>query len=162
EQGRAVSTARTDENGHAKTSWMPRKLTGASARDGLPDSIFCRRWIVLIFSVSKRLQSSTVKRRKTYQPHEDFLQGIFLAGVFGMQIGSETSTSPTLLGRLQRDAADQEAWRQFVRRYGPRIYHWCRRWDLQEADAQDVTQNVLLKLVAKLRAFRYDPARSFR
>src|SRR5262245_3860728 len=79
-----------------------------------------------------------------------------------MPIGSETSTSPTLLGRLQRDAADQEAWRQFVRRYGPRIYHWCRRWELQEADAQDVTQNVLLKLVAKLRSFRYDPARSFR
>jgi len=79
-----------------------------------------------------------------------------------MQTGLGTSTSPTLLGRLQRDVADQEAWRQFVRRYGPRIYHWCRRWNLQEADAQDVTQNVLLKLVAKLRHFRYDPARSFR
>ncbi|OAI50315.1 hypothetical protein AYO44_17855 [Planctomycetaceae bacterium SCGC AG-212-F19] len=79
-----------------------------------------------------------------------------------MQPGAETSTSPTLLGRLQQDAADQEAWRLFVRRYGPRIYHWCRRWNLQEADAQDVTQNVLLKLVTKLRRFRYDPARSFR
>jgi RNA polymerase sigma-70 factor (ECF subfamily) len=79
-----------------------------------------------------------------------------------MPTSAETSTSPTLLGRLQRDSADQEAWRQFVQRYGPRIYHWCRRWQLQEADAQDVTQNVLLKLVAKLRHFRYDPARSFR
>src|SRR5205085_1588342 len=33
---------------------------------------------------------------------------------------------------------------------------------LQEADAQDVTQNVLLKLAARMRTFEYDPARSFR
>ncbi|MCI0456954.1 MAG: sigma-70 family RNA polymerase sigma factor [Gemmataceae bacterium] len=39
---------------------------------------------------------------------------------------------------------------------------WCRKWNLQEADAQDVTQEVLLKLAAKLRDFRYDPSRSFR
>jgi RNA polymerase sigma-70 factor (ECF subfamily) len=33
---------------------------------------------------------------------------------------------------------------------------------LQEADAQDVTQNVLLKLADKMRSFTYDPSRSFR
>jgi RNA polymerase sigma-70 factor (ECF subfamily) len=49
-----------------------------------------------------------------------------------------------------------------VRRYGPAIYGWCRRWAIQEADAQDVTQDVLLKLADKLRTFTYDPARSFR
>src|SRR5205085_6200505 len=50
----------------------------------------------------------------------------------------------------------------FVEHYGAKIYAWCRRWDLQEADAQDVTQNVLLKLAEKLRDFEYDASRSFR
>jgi RNA polymerase sigma factor (sigma-70 family) len=71
-------------------------------------------------------------------------------------------TSATLLGRLRHDVADQEAWTEFVHRYGPLIYHWCRHWRLQEADAQDVAQIVLAKLAAKLRTFQYDPNQSFR
>jgi RNA polymerase sigma-70 factor (ECF subfamily) len=39
---------------------------------------------------------------------------------------------------------------------------WCRRWGLQDADAQDVTQQVLLKLAGQMGAFAYDPGRSFR
>jgi RNA polymerase sigma-70 factor (ECF subfamily) len=46
--------------------------------------------------------------------------------------------------------------------YGPKIHRWCRQWGLQDADAQDVTQTVLVKLAEKLRSFRYDPQRSFR
>jgi RNA polymerase sigma factor (sigma-70 family) len=75
---------------------------------------------------------------------------------------STTATSGTLLDRLRRQPTDQAAWQEFVRRYGPRVYHWCRRYDLQEADAQDATQNVLLKLAARMRTFEYDPTRSFR
>jgi len=71
-------------------------------------------------------------------------------------------TSPTLLGRLGRVPADQAAWGEFAERYGRKIYGWCRRWQLQEADAEDVTQQVLLKLAQKMRTFSYDPARSFR
>lgn len=71
-------------------------------------------------------------------------------------------TSASLLGRLRHDPADQQAWREFVLRYGPKIYRWCRQWNLQEADAQDVAQNVLLKLAGKMRGFIYDPSRSFR
>jgi RNA polymerase sigma-70 factor (ECF subfamily) len=57
---------------------------------------------------------------------------------------------------------DQAAWSAFVDRYGPHIYGWCRRWSLQEADAQDVTQTVLLKLAQRMRNFAYDPSQSFR
>jgi RNA polymerase sigma-70 factor (ECF subfamily) len=74
----------------------------------------------------------------------------------------DSGTRVTLLGRLRRDPADQAVWEEFVEHYGPRIYGWCRRWNLQEADAQDVTQNVLLRLAEKLRDFSYDPSRSFR
>jgi RNA polymerase sigma factor (sigma-70 family) len=73
-----------------------------------------------------------------------------------------TGTSASLLGRLRHEAADPADWGEFVRRYGPLIHGWCRRWKLQEADAEDVTQDVLVKLATKLRTFRYDPSRSFR
>ncbi len=74
----------------------------------------------------------------------------------------DSGTRVTLLGRLRRDPTDQAVWEEFVEHYGPRIYGWCRKWNLQEADAQDVTQNVLLRLAEKLRDFSYDPSRSFR
>jgi RNA polymerase sigma-70 factor (ECF subfamily) len=74
----------------------------------------------------------------------------------------DSGTRITLLGRLRRDPTNQGAWGEFVEQYGPKIYGWCRTWGLQEADAQDVTQNVLLKLAQRLREFQYDPARSFR
>ena len=71
-------------------------------------------------------------------------------------------TSPTLLGRLGRVPADQAAWGAFAERYGRKIYGWCRHWGLQEADAEDVAQQVLLKLAHTMRTFSYDPAKSFR
>jgi RNA polymerase sigma-70 factor (ECF subfamily) len=72
------------------------------------------------------------------------------------------NTSPSLLERVSDEAPDPAAWAEFVARYGPRIHAWCRQWQLQESDAHDVTQEVLLQLVQKLRRFHYDPARSFR
>src|SRR5437762_2576102 len=71
-------------------------------------------------------------------------------------------TRASLLGRVRQDRADQAAWSEFVSRYGRQVYEWCRKWKLQEADAQDVTQTVLAKLAEKMRTFTYDPARSFR
>src|SRR5437660_3092468 len=73
-----------------------------------------------------------------------------------------TKTSATLVARLRQVPPDQAAWGEFTERYGRKIYGWCRKWNLQEADAQDVTQNVLLRLAQKLREFTYDPSRSFR
>ena len=72
------------------------------------------------------------------------------------------TTRVTLLARLRQNPTDQAAWDVFVERYGRHIYRWCRRWKLQDADAEDVTQDILLKLTQKLRAFAYDPSRSFR
>src|SRR5262249_18429948 len=41
-------------------------------------------------------------------------------------------------------------------------YAWCRHWGLQEVDAQDVTQNVLLELTRQMSTFDYEPTGSFR
>src|SRR5215470_12939257 len=72
------------------------------------------------------------------------------------------TTRVTLLTQLRQDPTDQAAWDVFVERYGRHIYRWCRQWKLQDADAEDVTQDILMKLAQKLRAFAYDPSRSFR
>jgi RNA polymerase sigma-70 factor (ECF subfamily) len=74
----------------------------------------------------------------------------------------ESKTRVTLLGRLGRDHSDPEAWAEFVAHYGRKIHAWCRAWGLQDADAEDVTQHVLLKLAGRFRDFRYEPGRSFR
>ncbi|QEH39080.1 RNA polymerase sigma factor RpoE [Aquisphaera giovannonii] len=71
-------------------------------------------------------------------------------------------TSASLLGRLRLDHSDPGDWAEFVRRYGPLIRTWCRRWGLQEADADDLAQDVLARLAARMRSFEYDPSKSFR
>ena len=75
----------------------------------------------------------------------------------------DVRTRATLLTRLYRgDRADEGAWGEFVDLYGRQIYKWCRCWQLQDADAQEVTQQVLVQLLAKMKEFVYDPSRSFR
>jgi RNA polymerase sigma factor (sigma-70 family) len=72
------------------------------------------------------------------------------------------TTPVTLLIQLRQDPSDQAGWDEFVERYGRHIYRWCRQWKLQDADAEDVTQDILVKLSQKLRVFAYDPSLSFR
>ena len=75
---------------------------------------------------------------------------------------SADTTRVTLLHRLNQNPADQLSWAEFVTFYGPAIRGWLTHWGLQEADAQDVAQNVLMRLTAKLPQFKYDPSKSFR
>src|SRR6516164_2540754 len=72
------------------------------------------------------------------------------------------TTRVTLLTQLRQDPCDQAGWDEFVERYGRHIYRWCRKWKSQDADAEDVTHDILMKLSRNLRAFAYDPSRSFR
>lgn len=76
--------------------------------------------------------------------------------------GQESFTSPTLLRRLSRRERDEGAWRDFVDRYGVRIRAWCLNRSLSPADADDVTQEVLLRLAKHMGKFDYDSRQSFR
>jgi RNA polymerase sigma-70 factor (ECF subfamily) len=71
-------------------------------------------------------------------------------------------TSASLLSNLRKRPGDPEAWSKFVRTYGPQILRWCRRWGLQDADAHDVTQDVLVYLSRRFENFEYDSTRRFR
>jgi RNA polymerase sigma factor (sigma-70 family) len=75
---------------------------------------------------------------------------------------SDSQTSLSLMETLRHSPKDADAWDRFVRRYRPKIYGWCRVWGLQEADAEDVAQDVISKLTQKMADFRYDQSRSFR
>jgi RNA polymerase sigma factor (sigma-70 family) len=72
------------------------------------------------------------------------------------------TTQASLLVRLG-DAADAPAWGQFVELYAPPVYACARRHGLQDADAADLTQDVLRSVASAVGRLDYDPARgSFR
>ena len=65
------------------------------------------------------------------------------------------ATRPSLLVRL-RDAADEGAWSDFVRLYAPAVYRFARRKGLQDADAADLTQEVLRSVAGSIGRLEYD------
>jgi RNA polymerase sigma-70 factor (ECF subfamily) len=78
---------------------------------------------------------------------------------------ADTSTDPatslTLLGRVRANEAD--AWTRLVQLYTPLVRYWCLRARLQEADTDDVIQEVFRAAFAALPDFRRDrPGDTFR
>jgi RNA polymerase sigma-70 factor (ECF subfamily) len=59
----------------------------------------------------------------------------------------ETRNSLLMQVKDQRNA---EAWEQFVQIYRPVIYRLARQKDLQDADAQDLTQQVLIAVASSI------------
>lgn len=72
------------------------------------------------------------------------------------------TTRISLFERIVGMPGDPRVWNDFVATYGPIVAGWCRRHGLQDTDAQDVTQEVLLRFWRRAADFRYDPARRFR
>ena len=83
-------------------------------------------------------------------------------GTHAMAHPLPSDTRVTLLAKLRLAPRDPAAWSEFVSWYGQRIYVWCRTWGLQASDAEDVTQEVFLKLSSRMHEFQYDPNKSFR
>src|SRR5262245_44670012 len=72
------------------------------------------------------------------------------------------ATRLSLLVRL-RDARDGGAWSQFVELYAPLVFGFARKHGLQDADAADLTQDVLQAVSGGIRRLDYDARRgSFR
>lgn len=64
------------------------------------------------------------------------------------------TTSFTLIGRL-REPDDADAWAHFVALYAPLLRAWVRPLCRQDADAEDVVQEVLVVVVRRLPAFAH-------
>jgi RNA polymerase sigma-70 factor (ECF subfamily) len=75
--------------------------------------------------------------------------------------GGSSDLSTSLLARVQR--MEPAAWVRFVQLYSPLVYTWCRRAQLQEADAEDVGQQIFLAVARTVGDFRRDrPGDTFR
>lgn len=74
-------------------------------------------------------------------------------------MSADLPTRASLLYRL-REAGDNQAWSEFVAIYTPLIFAFCRGRGLSEADAGDVSQDVLKAVAGAISRFDYDPARS--
>jgi RNA polymerase sigma-70 factor (ECF subfamily) len=65
-------------------------------------------------------------------------------------------TSSRLLQRVQ--ARDPDAWRRLVALYTPLVRYWCRQWGVDDADADDLCQDVFQGVATGVEAFRRDRA----
>jgi RNA polymerase sigma-70 factor (ECF subfamily) len=72
--------------------------------------------------------------------------------------GAWPTTRITLLRKVA-DQEDRKSWDCFVRTYGPLIHRYCLKRGLQEADALDVVQDVLMQVSKHIGRFRYDTER---
>ncbi len=70
-------------------------------------------------------------------------------------------TKSDLLLRIQ-SAEDREAWDQFVSMYRPVIYRMARRRGLQDADAQDLVQRVLIAVAGAIGQWKPTRGARFR
>ncbi|MCA9216418.1 MAG: sigma-70 family RNA polymerase sigma factor [Planctomycetales bacterium] len=62
-----------------------------------------------------------------------------------------------------KDPRSDLAWEDFVARYRPSMLELIRSvFRVQDAEAEDIAQNVLLKLVVVMQDFTYDPDKKFR
>jgi RNA polymerase sigma-70 factor (ECF subfamily) len=63
-------------------------------------------------------------------------------------------TSLSLLNRL-RHAPESESWNRLVDLYAPLIRSWLRKYDVQDSDADDLLQEVLLAVSKDLSKFEH-------
>lgn len=73
-------------------------------------------------------------------------------------MNSSPPTRPTLILQLA-GGCDRQAWDQFVEIYAPLVYRYARRRGLQDSDAADVSQQVLLRVSDALQRGKYSPGR---
>ncbi len=69
------------------------------------------------------------------------------------------STHISLLSDMKEDGRRDEAWTVFHGRYCAVIRGWCLRRGLPPEGAEDLTQDVLLKLFQHLPRYRHEPSR---
>jgi RNA polymerase sigma factor (sigma-70 family) len=68
------------------------------------------------------------------------------------------ATRASLLVRL-RNPRDEAAWSEFVALYAPLIYHYARKQGLQDADAVDLSQEIISTVAGAVGTLEYDPRR---
>src|SRR5262249_16535112 len=71
-----------------------------------------------------------------------------------MQSASDLKTDLSLLAQL-RDWQN-EAWKEFLKGYRPRMAGWAVRYVRSQPDAEEVADRVLLNLLKRIPSFQHD------
>lgn len=66
-------------------------------------------------------------------------------------------TNPSLIARV-KDLGDGASWEEFLGIYQPVVFRMARKWGLQDADAQDVMQQVFLSISRSIQHWKADPS----
>lgn len=69
-------------------------------------------------------------------------------------------TQLSLLERIK--GKDETAWIEFTNKYAGVLKKWCRKWNLQATDAQDIVQDTLLAVMVGISSFEHRGLGSFR
>lgn len=67
----------------------------------------------------------------------------------------DSDTSLTLLEQLN-EQSDKESWDRLLSLYHPLLQSWLGRYDVQDADADDLIQDVLIVVVRELPKFQHN------
>jgi len=65
----------------------------------------------------------------------------------------DTTRTPTSILDWALNPSNSKAWEAFAQRYRERMLRWCARHGLQPSDAEDVVQDVTLKLREKIVSY---------
>ena len=63
------------------------------------------------------------------------------------------STHHSLLDAMNNDLLRDHAWSSFWGRYGDVIIRWCRNRGLQNGNAEDMAQEILIRLFKRLHTY---------
>ena len=64
-------------------------------------------------------------------------------------------TSLSLLDRI-RETSDAQSWDRLTRLYAPLLRRWVVRYDVQDSDADDIVQEVLVAVLNELHKFQHN------
>jgi len=112
----------------------------------------------IVFQKNHRVSSSGLHHFVDLEKiMNDNLQELYSSPLIHMSpMSHDLITHPSLLLRL-RSGDDNSAWVEFVQVYGPMVFGYCRIRKLQESDAADVSQEVMVRLAKAMANFEYNP-----
>ncbi|MEY3175782.1 MAG: hypothetical protein RLZZ436_3696 [Planctomycetota bacterium] len=74
----------------------------------------------------------------------------------------QSLTRSSFLRQLASEGPDAEVWSELNDRYGDWVFRWCRRWGASESDAEDLTQETLVRVYRHIQQFEHTGPFTFR
>lgn len=67
------------------------------------------------------------------------------------------TTRASLINELRRGITSTVSWNEFVSIYGPLVIGFCRKYQLPHPDANDIAQEVFIRVFKGVSTLEYEP-----